>query len=196
VKAVTNYKSIWTSKNSGTRTKLSIWEPVVDVGVFHRNKCRICVGHYPNDSFDSPAKLSGANTRMLMEVRTPASNVVMFTAISGLTCNLHFPPPYACRSPTRHATTSREVRCSTSWWPRSVRIQSVTGRFVSCLRNLIVVGDGDEQPFGCRSGASTMGRSRHCTSGSRCRRVTNLLPWGCWPRKARSLPESRRCTVW
>lgn len=32
------------------------------------NQVRICVGHYPNDSYDHPAKLSGANTRMLLEV--------------------------------------------------------------------------------------------------------------------------------
>ena len=68
VKPVGNFTPIWDSKNSGTRTKLSIWSPAMETGMFHRNKCRICVGYYPNDSYDNPGKLSGANSRLLLEV--------------------------------------------------------------------------------------------------------------------------------
>lgn len=68
VKPVGNFSLIWDSKNSGTRTKLSIWSPTREVGMFHRNKLRICVGYYPNDSFDHPGKQSGANARLLLEV--------------------------------------------------------------------------------------------------------------------------------
>jgi hypothetical protein len=41
VKSVGQYKSVWNSKGSGTRTKLSLWEPTVDLGVFSRNKVGI-----------------------------------------------------------------------------------------------------------------------------------------------------------
>lgn len=37
-KSVAAYKPVWNSKASGTRTKLSVWEPVKDLGVFQRNK--------------------------------------------------------------------------------------------------------------------------------------------------------------
>ena len=76
LKAVSIYKPMWNSKNAGTRTKLSIWEGVDNRGMFARNKVRLCVGHYPNDSFDHPGRLSGSSTRMLIEVSLSASPCV------------------------------------------------------------------------------------------------------------------------
>lgn len=75
LKAVAQYKPIWNSKSTGTRTKLSVWEGVDNRGVFARNKVRLCVGHYPNDSFDHPLRLSGSSTRMLIEVRVASCRV-------------------------------------------------------------------------------------------------------------------------
>lgn len=75
LKAVTHYKPVWNSKNTGTRTKLSVWEGVDNRGMFARNKVRLCVGHYPNDSFDHPGRLSGSSTRMLVEVRGARGSV-------------------------------------------------------------------------------------------------------------------------
>lgn len=49
------------------------------------HQVRICVGHYPNDSYDHPAKLSGANTRMLLEVRQKIIPVPSITSIGPMT---------------------------------------------------------------------------------------------------------------
>jgi hypothetical protein len=49
--------------------------------VFARNKVRLCVGHYPNNSFDYPGRMSGSNVRLLIEISDTACNNIQKSSI-------------------------------------------------------------------------------------------------------------------
>merc|ERR1712227_333080 len=92
-----SFTSIWNSRNSGTRSKLSVWIPSLENAFLQRNKVKLCIGHYPNDSFDNPARLSGGNARMIMEITDTSCNYLTKSALMDVVTSTICPCPVRYR---------------------------------------------------------------------------------------------------
>lgn len=57
VKKVTKFSQVWNSQGSMSRSKISVWEPVVQTnfgGAFRANKVTISLGHVAGNGYDNP----------------------------------------------------------------------------------------------------------------------------------------------
>lgn len=58
---------VWTSHGTMSRSAVSIWSPDIDLGLFKKNKQRVCLGYYANANFSNPGS-DKKNPRLVVEI--------------------------------------------------------------------------------------------------------------------------------
>mmetsp|Transcript_24616 Transcript_24616/g.56402 ORF Transcript_24616/g.56402 Transcript_24616/m.56402 type:complete len:579 (-) Transcript_24616:110-1846(-) len=72
VKSVTNFSQVWNSRGSMSRSKVSVWEPVLGGNTFRQNKAYVSIGHYARIGYENPNRDS--NERLALEVTDASGN--------------------------------------------------------------------------------------------------------------------------
>eukprot|EP01012_Entosiphon_sulcatum_P062087 TRINITY_DN8821_c0_g1_i1.p1 TRINITY_DN8821_c0_g1~~TRINITY_DN8821_c0_g1_i1.p1 ORF type:complete len:4205 (-),score=604.71 TRINITY_DN8821_c0_g1_i1:28-12642(-) len=89
-----SFAEVWTTHGTMSRTKASLWIPTLAPRKFHRNRVRICLGHYASAGFDSPDK--NGRPLLLEFIDHSASGLSRDNACQGLLSYL-CPHPYRFR---------------------------------------------------------------------------------------------------
>lgn len=66
VRKINKFQLVWTSKGSMSRSKGSVWEPVVGTGTFRANRAYVSLGNYVGSGYDNPN--SDGKDRLTLEI--------------------------------------------------------------------------------------------------------------------------------
>ena len=74
VRKITKFQKLWNSQGSMSRQKVSVWEPIIQSGAFHKNKAFVTIGHYAMPDFENPNR--DGKDRLSLEITDTTGSFV------------------------------------------------------------------------------------------------------------------------